>query len=195
MDFDYITSWFTSYLSTNPSKETGRLKVYSQQTSFEDNEQFRYFDRLDNIPASSQIVYKITLTRPINLFTRKLSLIAGGREYLVYPDNESVTFTGTLENSGTITPMNQNLNQYITETPPSGVVIQRAVGAGIFSSTDKPVDGLLALTDGNSNRSSNELDVEGGKIGYAVGDAWVVMNHVGSNNATIGQYKLEWEAR
>lgn len=184
-----------SDMLTSARKGVRRLQVDSQQTSFEENEQFRYFDRLVDIPTGSQIVYKITLTRPVNLFTRKLSLISGGREYLVYPDTANVTFTGTLGNAGVTTSMNQNLNQYLTEAPPSGVTIQRAVGAGIFTSTDTPVDGLIALTDGKSNRSSNELDVEGGKLGYAIGAAWVVMNHVGANNATRGQYKLEWEVR
>ncbi len=192
MSINFLTTWFNKSLSTAPNKDYGRLKTDPQQTSFEENKQFRYFDRLDDISQNNQIVYKITYTSPVNLFERRLSLYAGGREYLVYLD-EGVTFTGTLEDSGRITPVNYNLGSDVAELPTTGTTIQRAVGSGIFTSTELPIDGLVTKTDGNNNRSTAELDANSSKLGYEAGVIWVVMNDISGNDGTSGTYKVEWE--
>lgn len=189
---NFLTTWFTKSLSTAPNKDYGRLKTDPQQTSFENNTQFRYFDRLDDISQTSQIVYKITYTKPVNLFERRLSLYSGGREYLVYYD-EGVTFTGTLADSGRITPVNQVLGPDVSEMPTTGATIQRAVGSGIFTSTQLPIDGLVTKTDGSNNRATAELDANASKLGYDVGVIWVVMNDISGNDNTSGTYKVEWE--
>lgn len=183
-----------SDLVTSAQKPTSRIKTDNQQTSFEEARQFKYFDRLVNIPQSSQVVYRITLTNPINLTKRRLSLISGGREYLVY-SSDQVSTTGTFVASGRITADNQNPDPSVIFKP-SGVTIERAIGAGILTvnANELPSDGLATLADGNNNRASNELDDDSDKIGYA-GDqiAYAVLNHIGSNNATTGQLKLKWE--
>jgi hypothetical protein len=172
-----------------------RLAVDAQQTSFEENTQFKYFDELVDIAYGSQVVYKITLTNPINLFLRKLSLYTGGRKYRVYPASQ-VTFTGTLTNSGIISPMNQNLSKYNTTHPVTGLTIQRSVGSGIITTTGNPLDGLDVLTDGNANRASSEFDAEGERQGYS-GDqiVYVILNPLGGNGVSSGFYKLIWEER
>lgn len=178
-----------------------RLAVDSQQTSFEQNTQFRYFDELRDIAYTDQVVYKLIFSNPLNLYLRRLALWQGGRSYEVYSDAQ-VTFGGTLEDSGVISPINQNLNKNITVLPTTGVSIQRSVGTGIITinndpstgSPYTPFDGLISLTDGNANRASSELDAEGDKLGYTGGQTvWAVLNPIGANNETNGFFKLKWE--
>lgn len=193
--------WRSDINKANPltSSDYGneRVRVDAQQTSFEDNEQFRFFDRIVDVPYTSQVVYKITVgANPINLFKRRINLWEGGREYLVYADDGNVTFTGTLADSGVITPLNTNLSVGLPSHKNTQASAQRADGASIFSSTSEPVSGTAALTDGNANRASTQYSNDDERLGVAAGTViWAVFEHIGANNDTNGHYELAWEER
>lgn len=175
-----------------------RIAVDSQQTSFESNEQFRMFQRLVSIPAGSQLVYKLETVRALNIMLRKINLWEGGREYLVYGDDGQNTFDdGLLGAPIKIHNVNSNLNDTITSHPVSGVTIRKAVGAGIFTSTNtEPPNGDIALTDGNANRATANYSADDNKGGVAAGGSfYLVFNHIGQTSVTNGQFTLLWEER
>ncbi|MFW0778407.1 MAG: hypothetical protein ACN2B6_11900 [Rickettsiales bacterium] len=190
-NYTYTTSWFNYNLVTSPNTEFSRLKVDSQQTSFEEGKQFRFFDRLtagDAITSTQQVVYYVSTVNAINLFSRILTVHEGGREYLVYLDDGSHTFTGTLADSGVISPIRPSVGLS------SSVSIQRAVGAGIFTAGNDPVDGTMAVADTNAARAVPVLSPDSLKVEIpAGGGAYVVLNHLGSNDNLVGQLFYAWE--
>lgn len=168
-----------------------RIPTESRPAAFYNKKQFRYFDTLDNIPFASQVVYKAIITGELELVHRDLSLWAGGREYLVYKDSPSITFTGTLQDSGIIA----NLNQIGGNVPTETVVIQRAVGANILTIgvNDKPFVGTAILTDGNTNRASSVYTPDSLRLGLSDTTVWLVLNPIGANSPTHGQLILAYE--
>lgn len=170
-----------------------RLAVDSQQTSFEEGVQFKYFDQLTDIDSGDQVVYYISTVNDINIFKREFSVRSGGREYLVYPDDGTHTFTGTLVDSGRISPV---ASQHYDDSNPTEVTIQRAVGDGIFTAGNDPTIGTMAVADTNVNRATPVYSSDGTRAGLSGGSgAYIVLNHIGSNDDTIGQYALYWEER
>ncbi len=174
-----------------------RISVDNQQTSFEEAAQFRFFDRLVDIPSASQIVYKFTGVNAINVFHRELQFWRGGREYLVYPDSPNITFTGTLSDQGIITPLNSNVEVENYTAPETTVTMERAIGAGIFSAgAELPIIGTAVLTDGNNNRSSTVYSPDSIKLGLASDTVvWIVMTHIGSNSGASGHFAISYEER
>ncbi len=187
-----------SDLLTDDREGIRRIAVDSQQSSFEGNAQFRYFDEFDGISNANQIVYKIATTYAVIVQEGVLSLWSGGRKYRVYVFDNGETFTGTLSDSGSITALNRILHETFDTHPETGVTIQRAVGSGIFTpGTNTPYTGQSVLTDGNNNRASSTYAPEGLRSGIAAGSiVWVVLDGIGSgNNDTYGEYELSWEER
>jgi len=184
-----------SDFATNEGEEIRRIKVDNEQASFAENRQFRYFDELDNIDDGDQIVYKLTATNALSFEERLIGIYQGGRKYRVYAFDNGETFTGTLVDSGSITPLNKNLNGYIDAHPTTGVTIQRAVGADIFDpGVSLPYTGQSVLTDGNNNRAASNYSPAGIKSGIAENTTiWIVLDHIGSNTNTYGEYELAWE--
>lgn len=191
-NYDYLNSWFNKNLSTSPGKEAGRLKVDSQQTSFEEGVQFRFYDEWtadDEITQTQQVVYKFTTTNPINLFYRRLTVYQGGRWYRVYPDDGNVTFTGTLTDVDGINPVNSRDN-----TQATGVTFQRAIGEGIFITTSRPIDGEISVADTSAARAVPIFSPDEQKIGFPAGaSAYVVLDHLGSNDDLQGLLYYAWE--
>lgn len=178
---------------TGTRKDTARVPVDSQQTSFEENKQFRYFDRWNNISEGNQIVYLATLAEPINLTGRDVRLHIGGREYLSYINDGSHTFTGTLADSGRISPANNNVAGGGTHPAPTAT-IQRAIGPNIFTEGSLPLTGDITVSSGNVNQASGSYSPDDDKIGAPGGVSfWLVFNHVGSNTPTYGSLLLNWE--
>lgn len=171
-----------------------RLQVDQEQASFQNNEQFRLFDRYVSVPNTSQIVYYFETTNPLFVLFRKLDLYQGGREYLVYPTT-GVTFTGTLGSPLPLANVNGHLRLDRLVHPTSGVTVRKAVGAGIFNAGSVlPPNGTVCLTDGNANRASATYAPNDQKSGVAAGQSfYLVLEHIGSNNATSGQFSLMWE--
>lgn len=180
---------------TSDFLKVARIPVDPQQTSFEENTQYRFFDELVSVPNTSQIVYKFTSTNAVNVFLRSINIWQGGRKYLVYPADGNETFTGTFTDvSAQIYPTNGNPHAGIDEIPESGVTIEKAVGAGIFSTTSKPRNGTAVITDGNNNRAASAYTANGDRGGVAEGAAfYLVFDHIGSNSATSGLFLIAWE--
>lgn len=188
-----------AYMLVGTYDSTTRLAVDSQQTSFEENMQFRLFDSVDAVANSSQIVYYVTLSNAINLFARNINLYSGGRKYRVYMDDGTHTFTGTPSDiTGKISPMNNNLaDSGLAVHPTSGATASRSVGASIFTPGSMPIDGTEVLTDGNANRASNSFNPSGERFGAPAGAAFfLVLDGISSNGtSSSGNIKLIWEER
>lgn len=178
---------------TSDQEGLRRLKTDGGQASFDENRQFRYFDRWGNISEGDQIVYLATLAEPINLTGRDVRLHIGGREYLSYINDGSHTFTGTLVDSGRISPANNNVAGGGAHPAPT-VVIQRAIGPNIFTEGSLPLTGDITVSSGNVNQASGSYSPDEDKIGAPGGASfWLVFNHVGSNTPTYGSLLLNWE--
>jgi hypothetical protein len=189
-------------LLTSTKQGTRRLAVDSQQTSFEENRQFRLFFEfsdiwsatLSSIPAGQQLALKFTSLNAVNIFTRRPELYLGGIAYRVFRDNELVTFTGTLAPLDRITTVNGNLADSGLAAPlVTGVTVQWAIGNDIFRSTDWPRNGTLVKTDGNVNQSSSNFGPEAERAGVAAGAAfWLVLDSL-STGDTRGMLTIAYE--
>lgn len=196
MSNDFQSSWFNSRLNTNPEQSTGRLQVDAQQTSYEENRQFRFFDRIDGLSSNNQLVYKLETVNPITVGPRVIELWGGGREYLVYPDDGNVTFTGTLGSALPIRTVNTIKAPWRDTLPASGVTIRKATGNGIFTSTSDPVNGTGLIAEGQGSSKSTTYSQSGERAGVGAGVSfWLVFNHLSAagNKQTNGQYRLSWE--
>lgn len=185
-----------STIMTSPIRGIGRIPVDSQQTSFEDNTGFAFFDRTIGLDDTEQLVYKVTLTNPVNLTLREIELFTGGREYLAYPDTGTHTFTGTLEPAGTTTPENQNLGKNKQSFPVTGVTIEKAIGEDIFTpdAAVKPTAGSIIVSSGNANQATTQYNADSRKLGIPGGVSFfLVMNHLGSTVPTHMLFRLRWE--
>ena len=182
------------YDPTSDRHGIARIPVESQPTAFRDNSEFRFFDRFDGVSQGDQIVYKLTFPNAVNITKRLVNLWVGGREYLVYPDSPSHTVPPALSVTGRVSPLNNRLRAGLSSHPASSVVIERADGSGIWSTTDLPETGTGILTDSNTNRAASQFSPSQEPFGIAAGSViWVVLEHIGGNNPTSGQYELEWE--
>lgn len=186
---------------TSDNSEITRIAVDSQQTSFEDNREFRYTDVWDNIAPTDQIVYRVLVNNPLVLYSRKMVLVTGGRFYKAYGELQGSpihTFTGTLQDSGTLSPKSTILRKGLTDVPDSGIVIQRAVGPGIFTPavgvSPSTVD--MVIAGGNANNSSSEYSPDGSKVGVAGGiQFYLVLDDLAGNVDTFGFIELDYEKR
>lgn len=173
-----------------------RLQVDDEQASFQDNTQFRVFDRIVEVSPNDQIVYYFQTTNPLFIILRKLDLYSGGREYLVYGTGD-FSFTGSLGAPLPIREVNGHLKVGTLVHPTSGVTVQRAVGTNIFiPNTSTPSNGTLVVTNGTGNRSSSVYAPNAIKSGVAAGQSfYLVLNHIGqaNNNNSSGQFNLSWE--
>jgi hypothetical protein len=189
-------------LLTSTKQGTRRLAVDSQQTSFEENRQFRLFFEfsdiwsatLASIPSGQQLALKFTSINAVNIFTRRPELYLGGVAYRVFRDNELVTFTGTLAPLDRITTVNGNLaDSGLTAPLVTGVTVQWAIGNDIFRSTDWPRNGTIVKTDGNVNQSSSNFGPEAERAGVAAGASfWLVLDSL-SVGDTKGMLTVAYE--
>ena len=196
---DYPSSWFNSNLLTSDKEKTARLKIDSQQTSFEENRQFKFFDEI--VVGSSdgdQLVYKVASSNPVILFYRMLGLYNGGVTYRIYEDDGSHTFTGSLSQRGRITPVNTDLSDSgLSSHPYSTATILGATGIEIFTPGSGPITGTSAMTSNQANRTAGALAGEDVRLGYSAGlSAWIVMTKIDSvSGDTEGEFELYFEER
>ena len=184
-----------SDLLTDDNEGVRRLAVDQQQTSFEKNFQFGFFDRFVNITATEQLVYKVTVSRDSVLFNRSNELWTGGRELLVY-QNVGVTFTGSLATVGNIKSMNRIKNPIYQTLPIPEITFQRANGVGIFSATSAPIAGAAIVTSGATAKKAAEYSASEIRIGWPAGTVlWYVYNPIVTNEATSGHTEFIWEQR
>ena len=195
MSKSFSLTGLPSDLLTDDRESIRRIAVDPQQTSFEKNFQFGFFDQFLNVPSTSQLVYKVTIGRDSILFNRSNELWAGGRELLVYAD-VGVTFTGVLSATGNVKAMNRILSDIYTVHPAAQITFQRAIGAGIFSSTSKPLAGAAIVTSGATAQKAAEYAASDIRIGWPAGTVlWYVYNPIVTNEATSGHTEIIWEQR
>ena len=184
-----------SDLLTDDNEGVRRLAVDQQQTSFEKNFQFGFFDRFVNIAATEQLIYKVTVGRDSILFNRSNELWTGGRELLVYRDI-GVTFTGSLATVGNIKSMNRIKNPIYQVLPEAGITFQRANGVSIFSATSVPIAGAAIVTSGATAQKAAEYTASDIRVGWPAGTVlWYVYNPIVTNEAASGHTEIIWEQR
>ena len=172
-----------------------RIAVDPQQTSFEKNFQFGFFDQFLSVPSTQQLVYKVTVARDSILFNRSNEIWTGGRELLVYAD-VGVTFTGTLAATGNVKAMNRIVSDIYDSHPAPEITFQRAIGTAIFSATSKPIAGSALVTSGATAQKAAEYSASEIRIGWPAGTVlWYVYNPIVTNEATSGHTEIIWEQR
>lgn len=185
---------FLKGMVTKLGTSFARFKVDSQPSSFEANEQFKIFYRLQEVPRTQQLVMKFETVNALNIMVRKINLWKGGREYLVYGDDGSHTVTGTF------TPINvYTVNGNVEgggAHPVSGVTASVAIGADIFTEGSEPTNGDASLTDANAARATAQPLQDSNQSGVPAGATfYLVFNNIGLNDDTNGHYYLQWEER
>ena len=192
--------WFTlpgipSDTLTDEQPGIRRIAVDPQQTSFEKNFQFGFFDQFLNVPSTQQLVYKVTVGRDSILFNRSNEIWAGCRELLVY-ENVGITFTGTLAATGNVKFMNRIVSDIYETHPVPEITFQRAIGAAIFSATSKPIAGSALVTSGATAQKAAEYSASEIRIGWPAGTVlWYVYNPIVTNEAASGHTEMIWEQR
>lgn len=199
--------WFNlrgipSSLLTSLRDRTWRLAVDSQQTSFEENRQFRLFFEFGDmwsatlaaIPTGQQLVLKFTSINALNVFVRRPELYQGGFVYHVFPDDGQVAFNGTLAPLDRITTVNGHLEDSgLPVHPSTGVSVEWAIGTDIFRSTNWPKNGTVVKTDGNVNRNTNNYSPNDERSGVAAGQTfWLVMDSIAQGD-TEGMLTVMYE--
>lgn len=184
-----------SDLLTDDREFIRRIAVDPQQTSFEKNFQFGFFDQFLNVPSTQQLVYKVTVARDSILFNRSNEIWTGGRELLVYED-VGVTFTGTLVATGNVKFMNRIVSDIYETHPAPEITFQRAIGTAIFSATSKPIAGSAFVTSSATAQKAAEYSASEIRIGWPAGTVlWYVYNPIVTNEATSGHTEIIWEQR
>ncbi len=179
---------------TKPGTNASRFKVDSQPSSYEANEQFKIFYRLQNVPQNQQLVMKFESVNALNIMVRKINVWEGGREYLVYGDDGSHTVTGTF-NPIPVYTVNGNVEGGGAH-PVSGVTASVAIGAGIFTEGSPPTNGDAAMTDANAARATAQPLADSNQSGVPAGATfYLVFNNIALNDDTNGHYYLQWEER
>ena len=195
----YLSSWFNDLLLTSEKAGLGRLKVDSQQTGFESNHQFRFFDEME-IPKTtgSQIVYYVQSVNPFVLFNRIISFYQSGATYRVYSDDGTHTFTGTLGDPVRAFPVNSDLSDSgLDAHPESTITLSKASGNGIFVNGSDPRTGTSCRAGTNSAQSSGALALDSVRLGFRAGfTGWLVFTVVpGAADAALGEFELLFEER
>lgn len=190
-------------LETTDNPKTARIPVDPQQTSLEQNLQFKFFDDCtgsDAIPSGSILIYRFTSVYAAKLQLRLLNGILGGRKYIVYPSIGSESITGgTWEDvsADKISPINNDLSVSELPTHPvSDVTIEKRI-ATAFSTTAPKRTGTAYKTDGAVNRSSSSYTASGNASGIAAGDSFLLVFYDIAGGATASEFlfQLEWEKR
>ena len=180
---------------TDDRESIRRIAVDPQQTSFEKNFQFGFFDQFLSVPSTQQLVYKVTVGRDSILFNRSNEIWTGGRELLVYAD-VGVTFTGALSPTGNVKAMNRIVSDIYDSHPVPEITFQRAIGAAIFSATSKPIAGSALVTSGATSQKAAQYSASEIRIGWPAGTVlWYVYNPIVTNEATSGHTEIIWEQR
>lgn len=209
MSKDFLSSWFTNDLMSDPNN-VGRLRVDSQQTSFEANEQFRFFDDCsdqteyggsdESILHDDVLVYEFTSTYPVNIQTRIINGWGGGRKYLVFPNDGTETITGGTwaDVSDQVYNVNGNLkDSKLSEHPASGVTIRKRL-ASSFVSTFKPRTGTAYLADqGSSNKSTGSIySPESNRAGVAENQSFfLVFFNINGTAKSEFLFTVAWEEK
>lgn len=188
-----------SDLLTSLRLGTRRLAVDSQQTSFEENRQFKFYDDCtgaDAIPVANILVYQFTSTYPIKIQLRLINGISGARKYTVYP-----AFGETIEGGSfvdvtadKVSPINNDLSKSGREAHPvSGVAVSKRLATS-FTTTAPKRTGTAYKADTNSNRATSSYTASGNASGVAAGNSFfLVFEDLNGADPSEFLFQLEWE--
>lgn len=190
-------------MTTDENYKLARLKVDSQQTSYEQNYQFKVFHRLISVPATTQAVFKFEATNPVNIQERKINLWNGGREYLVVPDTgQYPTLDAKLTIPVDITAVNGNTEDSgLPSHPESGVTVTLGLltGADIITigNNDQFPNGDAVKVDssGGSNKGNNQPLSTPNKSGVKRDQSFYLIFTDIAGVETSGHFYLQWEER
>lgn len=189
-------------LTAPDSSGLRRLKVDSQQSSFESNLQFKFFDDCsgaDAIADTDILIYRFSTVYPLKLQLRLINGWAGGRKYIVYPFTGSETITGgawTDVTSTKLSPINNDLSvSGFDSHPTSGVTIEKRLATS-FSTTAPKRTGTsyLVSTSGGGSRAASSYTASGNASGVAAGNTFLlVFTNINGTTDSEFLYQLEWE--
>lgn len=187
-------------IATSRDKRVARVRTDNQPTSFEANEQFRIFHRMIGVPSNQQIVFKFSVTNPVNIQDRKINLWSGGREYLVVPDDGSYGAVDPLLTTPVqVRTVNNNLSDSgLPSHPVSGVTVSYGTGANLFTiaDTDQFPNGDAVLTDATGNKGNSNLLESANLSGVGENQAfYLVFLNLNGNDPTSGHFLVQWEER
>lgn len=198
-----IINIFESLTSGGGNSNTSRIKVDSQPTSFENNEQFKIAHRFNSVTGSNQIVYWFNNINPVNIIDRIVRLKEGKREYLVIPDPQDGTYDAVkAQLSSAQVPVrivNGNLSDSgLASHPISSVSALFGTGVSLFTVNDDsqyPNFDLIGVgSQGNSALNPN-TGTDSNKSGVTGNSAFFLVLDPYENEVTSGQFFLQWEER
>ena len=195
-----VADFGPSDLLTSDKERIRRIKVDAQQTSFESNNQFRFFDEL-TLPkkTGSQIVYRVSSVNPFTLFSRTVSFYRGGCTYRIYSDDDTHTFDDNLLGDPVAAlPVNGDLSDSeLPAHPVSTITLERADGNAIFTPGSPARTGTSVRAGTNNAQSSGSLALDSVQLGFPAGfSGWIVMTVInGLADDSQGEYELFFEER
>ena len=174
-----------------------RVKVENGLSSFEDNRQFRFFDRLSIPNGDYQRVYSINIQCDTHLLVRVMSLYDGGLKYSVYSQNSPAIFSGTLiDADAKVFPVNPILRPGLTSHPDNNVMFSTAQGENIFDPNGAIESiGFDVLASSGPRSLTSEIDIASIQLGFAAGtQLWAVFDVLpGILSQSVGVFEYVWE--
>lgn len=191
-------------IATSRDKRIARIPVDPQQTSFEANEQFKFFDDCtedDAIGSAEILIYKFTSINALKIQLRLINGITGARKYIVYPfiGTEVITGGSWADVTSThVSPINNDLSvSGLPSHPVSGVTVEKRI-ATAFSTTAPKRTGTAykTVSGGGGNQATSSYTASGNASGVAAGNVFLLaFTNADGNSDSEFLYQLEWEER
>ena len=187
-------------LLTGPkNSNAARLKVDSQQSSFEANTQFRFFDDCtgaDAIPQNEILVYRFSSVNALNIQSRIINGWTGGRKYIVFPNdgNETITGGSFVDVSDQVYSVNNNLaDSGLSSHPVSQVTVEKRI-ATAFTSPFKGRTGTAYRSDANTSRATDSYAPDSSRAGVAANQSFfLVFFDIAQNDPSEFLFTVAWE--
>lgn len=187
-------------LLTGVFDRTNRLAVDSQQTSFEENRQFKFYDdctNTDGIASGNILIYKFSSANALKIQLRLINGIAGARKYTVYPFTGTETIMGgtfTDVKATKLSPINNDLSvSGLAVHPTSGVTVEKRL-ATAFSTTAPKRTGTAYIASSTGNTSVSSYTASGNASGVGAGNSFLlVFENINGNDLSEFLFQLEWE--
>jgi len=187
-------------LLTTDDTETTRLKVDPQQSSFEANKQWKFYDDCtgdDGIDDTDVLIYRFTSTNAAKIQLRLINGIGGARKYTVYPYTGDEAITGGAWTDVTlakVSPINNDLSvSGLSVHPISGVTLEKRI-ATVFTTAAPKRTGTAYIASSTGNTSVSSYTASGNSTGLAAGDSFLlVFENINGNDLSEFLFQLEWE--
>lgn len=178
--YDFLSSWFTSSLSTSPGQDTARIRVDNAQTGFWEGREFRF-----DYEISGPIVFKFS--SPVDFILQAQSLLShDGEATLTVWTPDQGTPTGDFNADAKILP-----NNAMSSTPSYTRQVSITSGGG-FTPTDANPNLSKEYIKVKSATATAQRTTVGGSVqerGLPAGDYYLVFT------GTDASYRLVFEER